>query len=116
MQKAMPLSMWACEWSTIDASKSMVFLCTKCREPFPEGAAEGDGGLWNQQRYGNRSPLLTQFVTSNHQPRHCLLSRLFGRRSKKTSKLRDTGLCAGNSPGTGEFPAQLASNAENVSI
>ena len=26
------------------------------------------------------------------------------------------GLCAGNSPGTGDFPAQRASNAENVSI
>ena len=38
------------------------------------------------------------------------------RRSKKTSKLRGTGLCAGNSPVTGEFPAQRASNAENVSI
>ena len=35
---------------------------------------------------------------SNHQPRHCLLNRLFGRRSKKTSKLRVTGLCVGNSP------------------
>ena len=35
---------------------------------------------------------------------------------KKTSKLRVTGLCAGNSPETGEFPAQMASNAENVSI
>ena len=53
---------------------------------------------------------------SNHQPHHCLLNRLFKRRSKKTSKLRATGLCAGNSPGTGEFPAQRASNAENVSI
>ena len=53
---------------------------------------------------------------SNHQPRHCLLSRLFGRRSRKTSKLRVTGLCAGNSPGTVEFPAQMASNAENASI
>ena len=42
----------------------------------------------------------------------CLLNRLFRRRSKKTSKLRVTGLCAGNSPGTGEFPAQMASNAE----
>ena len=48
---------------------------------------------------------------SNHQPHHCLLSRLFGRRSKKTWKLCVTGLCAGNSPGTGEFPAQMASNA-----
>ena len=53
---------------------------------------------------------------SNHQPHRCLLNRLFGCRSKKTSKLRVTGLCAGNSPGTGEFPAQMASNAENVSI
>ena len=53
---------------------------------------------------------------SNHQPHSCLLNRLFRRRSKKTSKLRVTGLCAGNSPVTGEFPAQMASNAENVSI
>ena len=53
---------------------------------------------------------------SNHQPRGCLLNRLFRRRWKKTSKLRVTGLCAGNSPGTGEFPAQRASNAKNVSI
>ena len=53
---------------------------------------------------------------SNHQPLQCLLNRLFRRRSKKTSKLRVTGLCAGNSPETGEFPAQRASNAESVSI
>ena len=53
---------------------------------------------------------------SNHQPRNCLLNRLFGYRSKKTSKLPVTGLCAGNSPGTGEFPAQMANNAENVLI
>ena len=53
---------------------------------------------------------------SNHQPCDCLLSRLLNSRSKKTSKLRVTGLCAGNSPATGEFPAQMASNAENVSI
>ena len=37
---------------------------------------------------------------SNHQPDECLLNRLFRRRSTKTSKL----------------PAQMASNAENVSI
>ena len=53
---------------------------------------------------------------SNHQPHECLLNRLFGHRSKKTSKLRVTGLCVGNSPETGEFPAQMASNAENISI
>ena len=55
-------------------------------------------------------------TTPNHQPHDCLLKRLFRRRSKKTSKLRVTGLCAGNSPGIGEFPAQMASDARNVSI
>ena len=49
---------------------------------------------------------------SNHQPHDCLLNRLLRRRSKKTSKLRVTGLWAGNSPVT----AQMASNAQNVSI
>ena len=53
---------------------------------------------------------------SNHQPRDCLLKRLFRRRSKKTSKLRVTGLGAGKSPVTGDFPVQKASNGENVSI
>ena len=55
---------------------------------------------------------------SNHQPHDCLFNRIFRRRSKNTctSKLRVTGLCAGNSPVTGEFPAPMVSNAENVSI
>ena len=53
---------------------------------------------------------------SNHQPHDCFLNPLFRHRSKKTSKLRVTGFCAGNSPEAGEFPAQMASNAENVSI
>ena len=53
---------------------------------------------------------------SDHQSHDCLLKRLFRHRSKKTPKLRVTGLSEGNSPGTGEFPAQKASNAENVSI
>ena len=41
---------------------------------------------------------------SNHQPHGCLLNRLFRRRSKKTSKLRVTGLCVGNSPGPVNSP------------
>ena len=53
---------------------------------------------------------------ASHQPHDCLLNRLFGHRSKKTSKLRVIGLCAGNSPVTGEFSAQRANNAENVSV
>ena len=53
---------------------------------------------------------------ANHQPYHCLLHRLFRCRSHKTSKFRVTGLFVENSPVTGEFHAQMASNAENVSI
>ena len=63
--------------------------------------------LWRHNEHDN---------VSNHQPHDCLLNRLFRRRSKKPPKPRVTGLCAGNSPETGEFPAQMASNAENVSI
>ena len=51
---------------------------------------------------------------SNHQPHQCLLDRLFGRRSKKNIKApRHWPLC-GDFTGTGEFPAQMASNAENL--
>ena len=53
---------------------------------------------------------------SDHQHQDCLLNRLFRHRSEKTSKLHITGLSEGNSPVTGEFPAQRASNMENVSI
>ena len=63
-----------------------------------------------QWRYNERDGV------SNHQPHDCLLNFLFRRRSKKTSKLHVTGFCEGSSPVTGEFPAQRASNAENVSI
>ena len=52
---------------------------------------------------------------SNHQRLDCLLTCRSRRWSKKTSKLRITVLCEGNSPVTGEFPAQKATNAESVS-
>ena len=82
--------------------------------------------FWNQHqqkrryRYDNSMSLQWRHnepvCVSNHQPHDCLLNRLFRRRSKETSKRRATGLCARNSPGTGEFPTERASNAENVSI
>ena len=53
---------------------------------------------------------------SNRRRRNFLLKRLFRHKSKKTSKLRVTGLCTENSPVSGEIPAQMASNAKNVSI
>ena len=52
---------------------------------------------------------------SNHQPHGCLLNRLFGRRSKKTSKLRVIGFVWGIHR-DGEFPAHRASYAEHISI
>ena len=53
---------------------------------------------------------------SNHQPHDYSFKRLFRSKSKKTSKLRVTGLCDGNSPENGEFPAKRASNAKNIFI
>ena len=77
-------------------------------------------GPENKNAQGSRVPLQWRHNegdgVSNHQPNCCLPNRLFRRRSKKTSKIRVTGLCAGNSPATGEFSAQRVSNAENVSI
>ena len=53
---------------------------------------------------------------SNHRRLDCLSNHLFRRISKKTSKVRVTGLCEGNPPVATGFPSQRASNAENVSI
>ena len=47
---------------------------------------------------------------SNHRRLLCLFNCWFRRRSEKTSKLRVTGLCVGNSPVTGKFRAQKANN------
>ena len=44
---------------------------------------------------------------SNHQRMDCLLNCLFMRRSKKTPKLRVTGLCEGNSPHKGPVTRKM---------
>ena len=59
---------------------------------------------------GDSSRIIQADGVSNHQRLDCILNRLFGHRSKKTSKLHVTGLCKG------KFPVQRASNAENDSI
>ena len=43
-------------------------------------------------------------------------STVYSGADQRKDQLRVTGLCEGNSPGTGEFPVQMASYAENVSI
>ena len=55
-------------------------------------------------------------AVSNHQPNDCLLNRVLKAQIREPSKFRASGLWEGNSPVTGEFPTQRASNAENVSI
>ena len=56
----------------------------------------GESSSLQQWRHDGRDSV------SNNQPHDCLLNRLFRRRSKKTSKLCVTGLCARNSPVAGE--------------
>ena len=51
-----------------------------------------------QWRYNERTGVW------NHRRLDCLLNRLIRHRSKKSSKLRVTGLCEGNPPITGDFP------------
>ena len=46
----------------------------------------------------------------------CLLNPMFRHRSTKTFKFHVAGFCEGNSPMTGSFLSQRASNEENVSI
>ena len=90
-------------WIYIDESGSVSgFQSQRASLPVPYSALQ-----WRNNEHDS---------VSNHQPHDCLLNRLFRRRSKKTSKLRVTGLCEGNSPVTDDFPTQRVSNAENVSI
>ena len=53
---------------------------------------------------------------SNHRRLECCILNHLLRPDQRKHWLRVTGLCVGNSPETSEFPAQRASNAENVSI
>ena len=88
-----------CSWT--QASAEMVTICRWYLALFPTTL---------QWRHNGRDGIL------NDQLHHCLLSHVFRHRSKKTSKPHVTGLHVGTSLVTGEFPAPMASNMENVSI
>ena len=68
-----------------------IWKCVPCHWPFGRG-------ITLQWRHNGPDGI------SNRQPYDCLLNRLLRHRSKKTSKLRITGLCAGNSPGSVNSP------------
>ena len=100
-----------CMWTEIPSfeSSSVLYFTPSYTSSMQELIMQGMQQTL-QWRHNGRDSVL------NHQPHGCFLNRLFRHRSKKTSKLSVTCLCAGNSPEAGEFPAQMASNAENVSI
>ena len=114
------LSLRGPNYSDVRCPKKVVKLNHSFTEGIPELAvAQFTDAYTSVHRHASMCSLQWRHnghdSVSNHQPHDCLLNRLFRRRSKKVSKLRVTGLCARNSPGTGEFPAQMASHAENVS-
>ena len=106
-----------CSLNTTDRCQALYFcnkfyhVYTKCLnlKNLPD---DDNNGSWNRtlQLHNERDGV------SYHQNLDCLLNCLFRHRSKKTSKLRVTGLWEGNPPVTGEFPTQRANNTENVSI
>ena len=75
---------------------------------------ESDDNMFN--------PILKENVPGRKYPTSCafaeqdLFNHLFRRRSKKTSKLRVTGLCEGNPSITSGLPSQRPSDVENASI
>ena len=96
------------KWKVWDEIRKIYLVSVKSKTETLAGNGYYPTSL--QWRHYNRN------VVSNHLRFDCLFSRLLRCRSKKISKLRVTGLCVGNSPVIGEFPAQKASNAENASI
>ena len=86
-----------------------IYLWQQLAEEYSNNCWEASRSTTPLQRHHNECSGI-----SDQQSLDCLHNRLFWQRSKKKSKLRVTGLCEGNSQGTGEFPARKASNAENV--
>ena len=84
-----------CEWSN---NRSIIMSCEILSELLSTEFASSSEATALQWRHNDHDSV------SNHQPPGCLLNLLFRRRSKKTSKLRVTGLCVGNSSGPVNSP------------
>ena len=70
-------------------SRELIVVCVNCIRQSNSGLLHVCTLYW---RHSGRDGV------SDHRRLDCLLNPLFRRRSKKTSKLRVTGLCGGNSP------------------
>ena len=106
-------SQWFCGYKFGSQFNAHVFFFGKCPERHRLKTLEPSSAAGSHFHY---SDVIMSAMVSNHWRLKCLPNRLFRHRSKKTSKLSITGVSDGNSPMTGEFPAQRTSNAENVSI
>ena len=109
-------------WRRVANKKTTIFLCHW-------KACSGDQIKMKPPKFDIAGPR-DQYVLLNKLCSHFIMtttasqitsltivySTVYSGISKKTSKLRVTGLCVGNSPVTREFPAQRASNMGNVSI
>ena len=97
---------WFRAWAQPKRADVLLYRRLSLAEPIPRITPEQNRVhiLWDvlywfislQWRHNERDGV------SNHRRLHCLLNCWFRRRSKKTSMLRVTGLCAGNSPVTGD--------------
>ena len=67
-------------------------------------------------KQGHNSDVIMGAMASQIISLTIVYSTVYSGTDRKTSKLRVTGIGAGNSPMTGEFRAQWGSNEENVSI
>ena len=93
-----------------------VLLCFSCVEfyPYPSGLLHGWAILLLSLHYND--VIMSRMASQITSVSIVCWTVCSGADQRKTSMLHVTGLCAGNSPVTGEFPTQRASNVENISI
>ena len=77
---------------------------------------KGTLSIWNERSHHRYNDVIMTTIASQITSLTIVYSAVYLGTDEKTWKLCVTGLCAANSPATGEFPAQWASNAENGSI
>ena len=108
MSKSIVESLYICK--TRQYSTAMFFIKIRFRQLLQKYILTKEISWALKWRHNKRDDF------SNHRRLDVWVYRMMRRISKKTSKLRVTGLCEGNAPDTGECPSRRASHAENVSI
>ena len=108
-----------CDGAVINLPQFLVGLVFP-REIFSKGVHRDTGGaVYPGKQYSNihYNDVIMSAMASQITSLTIVYSTVYSRRrSKKTSKLRVTGLYEGNSPVSDEFPSQTVSNAENHNL